>query len=857
MQDNNIELLLASEVKEARRKLWSMGELSWKLDITQKKIYDSFYNSPEKIVVVNCSRRLGKCLEENELIITDRGLVPIKDIKIGDKVYGYNYQTNDVSLTNVIAVEYQGEKEVVDLVNNGKIVGSCTEDHKWLVGNNKRHKLEEKTVKAFNTVDKIRRIFINTPGGKFYEPHAYAIGCLLGDGCSRQGINDIHISSESDVIPKEIAKILNCHFRKQNPKNYTWTLSNKKIKSYTHSNVRLNCNYYDNWCKDRYAHEKIIDLEVVKTWNRQSMCALLAGLIDTDGSIGVTKTDRCLNIQFGSQSKSLIEAFQYLIHYLYQYKVKIIIDKRDKYVNGQFYQLSLKNNLICKRILKELDQYIQTPRKKWFNHYENLLENNTTPDFMGVKVSKEKRITKTYDITIDNDSHMYLTANGLVTHNSFLLTLMAVEQCLKTPNCIVKMCQPEQKMIRVNIRPIMEKILKDCPKNLKPRFDKMDNIYLFSNGSQLQLAGSDNGNAEKMRGGDTWVAIVDEAGFCSDLKYLVNSILVPTTTLTKGRILLSSTTPPNPDHEFLKYADNAEIKGSLIVKTIYDAVEDNIGQANPRITAEIVADIEKTYHFGRDSEEFQLEFLCKRLTNSSFSVIPEFTDVEKDIVCEWVRPAFADNYISMDIGFKDLTAVIFGYYDFDNGVLVIEDEITINGPKMTTDYLAKLIKDKEAQLWTSSLTGEQQTPYRRISDNNPILLNDLMRLHNITFLPTLKDNKEAQINHLRMMISNREIIIHPRCKTVISHLKNATWKKDRKDYSRSADNGHYDFLDCCVYLVRNIDRSRNPYPKGYRHNMLGRHSDLFHNPNYVAEINDKGLNKIVEQFKLKSTFRRK
>jgi hypothetical protein len=401
----------------------------------------------------------------------------------------------------------------------------------------------------------------------------------------------------------------------------------------------------------------------------------------------------------------------------------------------------------------------------------------------------------------------------------------------------------------------MEKILKDCPKNLKPRFDKMDNIYFFPNGSQIQLAGSDNGNAEKLRGGDSWLAIVDEAGFCSDLKYLVNSILIPTTTLTKGRVLLSSTTPPNPEHDFLKYADNAEIKSALIVKTIDDAVQDNIGQPNPRITAEIVADIAKTYHNGRDSEEFQLEFLCKRLTNSSFSII--FTDVESDVVTEWMQPAFVDRYVSMDIGFKDLTAVLFAYYDFDNGVLVIEDEFDINGPKMTTDYLAQLLRKKEEQLWTNTLTGEFQPPYRRVSDNNPILLNDLMRLHNITFLPTLKDNKEAQINHLRMMMGNREIIINPRCKRLISHLKNGTWRKDRKDFSRSADNGHYDFIDCLTYLVRNIDRSRNPYPKGYRHSLIGRQSDLFYNPHYIDPKINKGINRVASQFKLKTTFKRK
>lgn len=436
---------------------------------------------------------------------------------------------------------------------------------------------------------------------------------------------------------------------------------------------------------------------------------------------------------------------------------------------------------------------------------------------------------------------------------SFWLTLLGVSYCLSNPNSIVKMVQPEQKMIRVNIRPIMDKIFKDCPKTLKPRFDKVDNIYFFPNGSQIQLAGSDNGNAEKLRGGDTHLALIDEAGFCSDLRYLVNNILMPTTLLTRGRIILSSTTPPNPEHDFIKFMDKAEISGSLIVKTLDDALEDNKGLPNPRITPELVADIEKGYALGRESEEFQLEYLCKRLTNTSFTIIPEFQEVENDIICEWLEPPFVDRYVSMDIGFKDLTVVLFAYYDFGNGVLVIQDEVVINGPKMTTDYLAKLIQQKEAQLWTDKLTGEFMTPYRRISDNNAILLNDLYKLHHINFLPTLKDNKEAQINQLRMMMANREIIIHPRCKTLISHLKKGVWRKDRKEFARSADNGHYDSIDACIYLIRNLDRSRNPYPKGYKYLKLGKQSDLF----FVNNSKDipKGIEKLSKQFTLKSSIK--
>lgn len=439
---------------------------------------------------------------------------------------------------------------------------------------------------------------------------------------------------------------------------------------------------------------------------------------------------------------------------------------------------------------------------------------------------------------------------------SYLLTIIALELLFKIPKSVVKMAQPEQKMVRMNIRPIINKILRDCPQELRPVFKTQDNVYVFPNGSELQLAGTDNGNQDKLRGGDSHLNIVDEAGFCSDLPYLINSVLNPTTLLTQGKMLLSSTTPPEPEHEFNMYKEDARIKGNLIVKTVFDAVKNSEMSKRPRITREMVADIIKNIPGGEKSDSFRTEYMCETIRNSERAVIPEFGDVESDVVVEWMRPAFFDVYTSMDIGFKDLTVVLFAYYDFDNGVVVIEDEIVINGPKMTTDYLAQLIKKKEHELWTSKITGEFQDPYRRISDNNPIVLNDLLILHNLLFLPTQKDNKDAQVNNARIMVGANQVIINPRCKTLISHLRNATWDKTRKDFMRSADNGHFDAVDALVYLLRNLDKTRNPYPKGYQHQKLGRRGDLFYNPHHKP-LKPNSWDKLSDQFKVTSSIKKK
>jgi hypothetical protein len=209
----------------------------------------------------------------------------------------------------------------------------------------------------------------------------------------------------------------------------------------------------------------------------------------------------------------------------------------------------------------------------------------------------------------------------------------------------------------------------------------------------------------------------------------------------------------------------------------------------------------------------------------------------------------------MDIGFSDLTAVLFGYYDFENGVLVIEDEFSINGPELTSKKLAKLIMEYEDRIFTSPITGEFNKPYLRISDNNMILINDLQKDHNLTFLPTDKHNKESYLNQMRNAIAGRQIIIHPKCTQLIAHLRKATWNKNRTDYKRSEDSGHYDFVDSLLYMVRNINKDRNPYPKGYNHSLLGRPDSVFKG-HLSKTTTDSSLQKLEKMFQPRTTFKK-
>lgn len=428
--------------------------------------------------------------------------------------------------------------------------------------------------------------------------------------------------------------------------------------------------------------------------------------------------------------------------------------------------------------------------------------------------------------------HTWLLARR--SGKTYLLCVLALEQCIKTPNSIVKFVSPTKLQVNNNVRPLFKKLLEDCPEDVKPEFRTKDYIYYFPNGSEIQLAGTDSGHAEKLRGGDSHICIVDEAGSCDHLDTVVKSILLPTTLITRGKLVLASTPPQEAEHDFINFIEEADHRGSLVKKTVYD---------NPRISKEQLEELIEELG-GLNTDAARRELLCEIVKDGNTSVIPEATDeLYAEIVKDWPKPPFYDAYEAMDLGFNDLTVILFGYYDFRSAKIIIEDEYVINGQELHLPRLVDTIRKKESELWLNVLTNEVKIPTKRVSDIDYIVLNEIRRISNneIKFEATKKDNNEAAINTLRVLLAKKQIIIHPRCKTLLRHLKNVKWKsatnKDR--FARSPDDGHYDAVDALKYFVRSINYNKNPYPSHYNKELY---------QYYAPEVrNSPGFNPTHEQ----------
>lgn len=389
---------------------------------------------------------------------------------------------------------------------------------------------------------------------------------------------------------------------------------------------------------------------------------------------------------------------------------------------------------------------------------------------------------------------------------TYLLCLMSIEACLKKKGALVRYGAPTHKALEKIIIPVMNKVLEDCPDSLRPEFKAGKGMYVFKNSSEMHLAGV-NMQPDHLRGTACDFFPVDEAGSVENLDYVVNDIAMPQFLDPDGRIVdgrklvLASSPAITPAHEFSEIAQEAEAKGNYRHFDIYHG-----GYSDALI------DKFKEECGGEQTTTWKREYLALRVVDSERAIIPEWKEeYEKAIE----RDEFFKFYLkheSLDIGVRDLTVCLFSYYDFKRAKLIIEDEYVINGPEMTTERLANGIKAKERELYN------ELTIYKRVSDIDLLLIQDLSMLHNLPFFQTDKGHIEEMVNEVRIWVGSGRVLVNPRCKQLIGCLRYGVWNEKKTEFERSKAYGHFDALASLVYLVRNVDKSTNPVPTRYGHN---------------------------------------
>lgn len=428
---------------------------------------------------------------------------------------------------------------------------------------------------------------------------------------------------------------------------------------------------------------------------------------------------------------------------------------------------------------------------------------------------------------------------------TFWAVSKAVEQAQKKKKAQIRYGAAFHTDLTEYIIPAFDLCMEDCPDSIKGKYVAKGSAFVFPNGSRIKLVGLDK-NPNGMRGNALDLVIFDECGFVSHLDYIYQSVIIPATTHRPHcRIILISTPPSTPAHDFVDYVqraraedcysefsifDNPMIDGATILRLMKETKCDFGGDADIQALA-IIQDMLDTKivayptHW-KLSTTWRREYLCEFVTDSNLALVPEWKkefgiEVERD---EYYK--YYHRYIAMDLGTKHFTAMLYGYYHFKKACLVIEDEDKMSGPDMNTKLLAGAIEAKTTEMWgflrepDVLMTGDKPKDivFRRISDNNnPHLLQDLSSIHDLHFTATSKEELVAMVNEVRLFAQAGRLIVSPKCHYLLGCLEFGVWTIKRDKFAESKHYGHFDHLAALVYLIRNLSQNTNPIPITHGH----------------------------------------
>jgi hypothetical protein len=632
----------------------------------------AFIQDPARFKVAVCSRR---CLAEDTLVQTTNGPMPIQNIKPGDYVYSEHGKP-----VKVVKTFYNGIKLVHALTMNSRVLVESTLDHVFLTTNARSNTTKQLAVSEFNSGTKINRIEVNRQHGKHITT-AYAIGALLGDGCSREKFKSrLYISSGTMAVPQKVAAQLDTVAIAPRSNNYTWTLPTGTGPA-----------FYAEWAQNRYAHEKTCDIAEILSWDRESRLQFLAGLLDTDGSI--TNQPDGLQFRISMQAKPIIEAARILFLDLWGYLPTLKCDNRPKYKNGPVWELTLKHNYFAVKALKELDPFLVSPQKKFKPEYEHKLVNNYRPDRVGIKLGNA-RLARTYDIHVESPTNLYMLANGLITHNSGK-TIACAADLLHTASTK----KGDVAYITLNRRSAKKIIWRDLllynkEYKLGGKADNTELTLTMPNGSVIHVSGAkDEQEAEKLRGLALRKVYIDETqSFRPYLEGMIEDVLVPSLTDYNGSLVLIGTPGPVPAGFFY------EISGGKKERSEGWSTHHWTMQDNPHIylksgvqPLDAIKEIAKQRGVQLEDARIQREFFGRWVQDSD-SLVYKFSPNHNIYLHS--APNDAIFVVGVDIGYVDADAIaVLAYSPSERRVYCVEEYIQDKSP--ITPLMLKLKHFKE------------------------------------------------------------------------------------------------------------------------------------------------------------------
>ena len=393
----------------------------------------------------------GKAIPSHEQVITPRGPIEMKDLKIGDLICnsygGYSTVLNKMNFPN--------EKVYELTFNDGRKVLACG-NHNWKAFHSTNNLIWNKEKKTYDrikysqlcwkiiTTEEIIKDLERKPNHRWKFPlpepvkhenrnhiiPPYTLGAYLGDGyCSS---NSAVLGNDDLPILKRIQKeAINYQFIiEEKTKKESSTLYNGKFLRKENNNKFIE--ELDRLgLKGKKCNEKFIPREYLYD-SIENRIALLQGLMDTDGTLKNNgfKSSHHPTPSFWAASKQLAEDIVELIRGLgglariHKYKKGVSGTKNfDAYLIYFNFPKNRFNIFSLERKQKPLNEEYE--RKRGYRKKRK-------PQYLILKSIEETDLRGGMCIEVDSDDHCFLTRDYIVTHNSYLSAMITLYFSLYT-----------------------------------------------------------------------------------------------------------------------------------------------------------------------------------------------------------------------------------------------------------------------------------------------------------------------------------------------------------------------------------------------------------------------------------------
>lgn len=383
---------------------------SWKAREEQIPVID-YIVSEGHTKIVTAQTGTGKATSLDCPVKVPGGWKRMGDIQVGDRVIAW-----DGTPTNVVAVYPQPEMQLYRVTfADGRSVKVCGQ-HLWKI-----YYINTTVNRRWQVVDthEMKRL-ISMPNPRVYIPlpepedcpeldyvvPPYTMGVILGDGGISQGC--LNITKPDEEVRSRIVSELHDSLVLTPRDHLTFALSKKPgtpINIYVTELRKLHlmgCKSNTKFIPEAYLRGSI-----------EQRKALLQGLMDTDGTIGVVQeTGKGGGVNYSTTSQKLAHDVQYLVRSLGG--IASISNKQTYYTYKGVKKAGLPSFVVNIRVKKPSELFTvkrKADRTNDDNQYAGILK-------LRVKSIEPWEVAKSQCITIDHPDALFVVKDFVVTHNT-------------------------------------------------------------------------------------------------------------------------------------------------------------------------------------------------------------------------------------------------------------------------------------------------------------------------------------------------------------------------------------------------------------------------------------------------------